>query len=159
MTYDLANPGLEVDNSAATAASKVPTGVPPFFEPFWYQDLTTNSIPVNWNGTNFQANGSIGVWLLHAHNASGTHSDVVTFLKPTVRSFSPSHGPVGTNVTITGTNFNAGTTVTFFNNKPATVTVLTSNTLIATVPAGAVTGPIKVSNAAGSTTAGNFTIP
>jgi len=40
------------------------------------------------------------------------------------------------------------------------VTVLTSNTLIATVPAGAVSGPIKVSNAAGSSTApGNFSIP
>jgi hypothetical protein len=160
MTYDLANPGLEVDNSSATAATKVPAGGAPFFEPFWYQDLTTNSVPVNWNGTNFQANGSVGVWLLHAHNGSGLRSDVVKFLKPTVSSFSPTHGPVGTNVTITGTNFNAGTTVTFFNNKAATVNVLTSTTLIATVPSGAVTGPIRVSNAAGSTTApGNFTIP
>jgi len=160
MTYDLANPGLEVDNGSAIAATKIPSGAPPFLEPFWYQDLTTNSIPVNWNGTNFQANGSVGVWLLHAHNGSGTRSDVVTFLKPTVSGFTPSHGPVGTNVTITGTNFNAGTTVKFFNNKTATVTVLTSNTLIATVPAGAVSGPIKVSNAAGSSTApGNFSIP
>ena len=150
LTYDLANPGLEVDNSSATASTKVPAGGAPFFEPFWYQDLTTNSVPVNWNGTNFQANGSVGVWLLHAHNGSGARSDVVTFLKPTVSSFSPTHGPVGTNVTITGTNFNAGTTVKFFNNKTATVNVLTSTTLIATVPAGAVTGPIKVSNAAGS---------
>lgn len=160
MTYDLANPGLEVDNSSAAALAKVPSGSPPFFEPFWYQDLTTNSVPVNWNGANFQANGSVGVWLFHAHNGSGLRSDVVKFLKPTVTGFSPTHGPVGTNVTITGTNFNAGTTVTFFNNKPATVTLITSNTLIAKVPAGAITGPIKVSNAAGSTTApGNFTIP
>ena len=52
-----------------------------------------------------------------------------------------------------------GTVVKFFNNKTASVNVLTSNTLVATVPAGAVTGPIKVSNAAGSSTApGNFTV-
>jgi subtilisin family serine protease len=146
MTYDLANPGLDTSGGA--------------LEPTWFFDLTTTSIPVNWNGTNFQNNGSLGVWLFHTHNGSGLRSDVVTFQKPTVTGFSPSHGPVGTNVTITGANFNAGTTVKFFNNKTATVTVLTSNTLIATVPAGAVTGPIKVSNAAGSSTApGNFSIP
>jgi hypothetical protein len=145
MTYDLANPGLDASGGA--------------LEPTWFTDLTTTSIPVNWNGANFQANGSLGVWLLHAHNGSGLHSDVVKFLKPTVTSFSPTSGPVGTNVTITGTNFNAGTSVTFFNNKPATVTLITSNTLIAKVPVGAITGPIKVSNAAGSSTApGNFTV-
>ena len=39
------------------------------------------------------------------------------------------------------------------------INVLTSNTLVATVPAGAITGPIRVSNAAGSSTApGNFTV-
>jgi hypothetical protein len=159
LTYDLANPGLEVDNSGAVAGvSKIPSAGS-FFEPFWYQDTTANSVPVNWNGTNFQANGSLGVWLFHAHNGSSLRSDVVKFLKPTVTSFSPTSGPVGTNVTITGTNFNAGTSVTFFNNKPATVTVITSNTLIAKVPVGAITGPIKVSNAAGSSTAiGNFTV-
>ena len=159
-TYDVANPGLDVSNSSAVAGvTTVSEGGGPFLEPFFYQDLPSNSIPVNYNGTNFRNNGSLGVMLLHMHNGDGARSDVVAFRKPTVTSFSPTSGPVGTNVTITGTNFSAGTTVKFFNNKTAVVNVLTSNTLIATVPAGAVTGPIKVSNAAGSTTApGNFTV-
>jgi hypothetical protein len=128
-------------------------------ENFMYKDLPTNSIPVNYNGTNFQNNGSLGVLLFHMHNSAGNRGEMVAFRKPTVTSFSPTSGPVGTNVTISGTNFNGGTGVKFFNNKIATVTVLTSNTLIAKVPVGAITGPIRVFNAAGSSTApGNFTV-
>jgi hypothetical protein len=144
MSYDLAKPGLAVSSS---------------LEPFFYTDLSTSSIPVNYNGTNFQANGSLGVMLLHMHNGDGNRSDVVAFRKPTVSGFSPTSGKVGAQITITGSNFGPGTVVKFFNNKVATVNVLTANTLVATVPAGAVTGPIRVSNAAGSTTApGNFTV-
>jgi hypothetical protein len=78
--YDLANPGLEVDNNGGVAGvAKIPSGSPPFREPFLYQDLSTNSIPVNFNSTNFQNNGSLGVLLLHMHNGDKTRSDVVTF--------------------------------------------------------------------------------
>jgi len=80
LLYDLAKPGLEVDNSGAVAGvAKIPSGSPPFREPFLYQDLSTNSIPVNFNATNFQNNGSLGVLLLHMHNGDGARSDVVTF--------------------------------------------------------------------------------
>jgi hypothetical protein len=158
MVYDLANPGLEVENSAVVAQT-VFSSSNDHVENFMYKDLPTNSIPVNYNGTNFQNNGSLGVLLFHMLNSAGNRGELVAFRKPTVSSFSPTSGPVGTNVTITGTNFNAGTGVKFFNNKIATVTVLTSNTLIAKVPVGAVTGPIRVFNAAGSSTApGNFTV-
>lgn len=158
LTYDLANPGLEVENSAIVAQT-VFSSSNDHVENFMYKDLPTNFIPVNYNGTNFQNNGSLGVLLFHMLNSAGNRGEMVTCRKPTVTSFSPTSGPVGTNVTITGTNFNSGTGVKFFNNKTATVTVITSNTLIAKVPAGAVTGPIKVFNACGSTTApGNFTV-
>ena len=158
--YDLANPGLEVDNSAAVAGvSKVPVGVAPFLEPFLYQDLVTNSIPVTYNGTNFGNNGSLGVWLLHMHNGDGNRSDAVSFLAPTITSFSPTHAKVGAFVTLTGSNYGPGTQVTFFNNVPATtVNVLTANTISVRVPAGAVSGPIRVSNAAGSSSKGGFTV-
>jgi hypothetical protein len=76
--YDLANPGLDVENSGgATGVNTVPSQSAPFFEPFWYQDLTKNSIPVNYNRANFLNNGSIGVWLFHAHNGNGNRSDIV----------------------------------------------------------------------------------
>jgi hypothetical protein len=157
--YDLANPGLETENSAAVAGvTKIPSSAT-FFEPFWYQDLTTNSIPVKWNGTNFQNNGSIGVWLFHTHDADGNRSDVVAFRAPTISSFSPTSAHVGDFITITGTNYNSGTTVTFFNNDNATnVNAITSTTISVQVPAGAISGPIRVSNAAGSAAKGGFTV-
>jgi hypothetical protein len=158
MVYDLANPGLEVDN-VGSLASVVFSSSNDHVENFMFKDLPTNFIPVNYNGTNFQNNGSLGVLLFHMHNAEGSRGELVAFRKPTVSGFSPTSGKVGANITITGTNFGPGTGVKFFNNKTAVVNVLTSNTLIATVPAGAITGPIRVFNAAGSSTApGNFTV-
>jgi hypothetical protein len=158
MTYDMANTGFEVENSASSA-QVVFSSTNDHVENFMFKDVPGNFVPVNYNGTNFQANGSLGVLLFHMHNSEGNRGEMVAFRKPTVTGFSPTSGPVGTNVTITGTNFNAGTGVKFFNNKTATVTLISANTLIAKVPVGAVTGPIKVFNAAGSSTApGNFTV-
>jgi subtilisin family serine protease len=139
LTYDMANPGLDVQDGG--------------FEPSFYPDLSAVSIPVNYNGTNFAQNGSLGMMLTHMHNGTGERSEVVVFAKPTILSFSPASGPIGTRVQISGTNFGPGTKVTFFNNKPATnVTVINSNTILATVPAGTISGNIRVSNAAGSST-------
>ena len=158
LTYDIANPGFEVDN-LGSLAQVVFSSSNDHVENFMFKDVPGNFVPVNYNGTNFQANGSLGVLLFHMHNSEGNRGELVAFRKPTVSGFSPTSGKVGAQITITGTNFNNGTGVKFFNNKTATVNVLTSNTLIATVPAGAVTGPIKVFNAAGSSTApGNFTV-
>jgi hypothetical protein len=148
---------LDVSSSLATSAKVQNPGA--LAEDFMYQDLPSNSITVNYNGTNFQNNGSQGVLLLHMHNGDGNRADVIAFRRPTITSFSPTSGKVGTQVTITGSNFGPGTVVKFFVNKTAATNVLTSNTLVATVPAGAVTGPITVSNAAGSSTSnGNFTV-
>lgn len=65
---------------------------------------------------------------------------------PTISSFNPSSGLVGSTVVITGTNFStvpANNTVRF-NGVPATVTNATSNSLTVTVPAGATSGLISV---------------
>jgi subtilisin family serine protease len=163
LTYDLANPGLEVENSAGTAGITTPS-VAPATEPFLFNDLAINSIMVNYNGTNFRANNSIGVLLFHMHNADGSRGEMVAFRKPTISGFSPSHGhgpPAATLVTITGANFGAGTNVDFHGTVVTTpVNVLTANTLVATVPAGATTGRIHVFNAAGtSTSQTNFSVP
>ena len=73
---------------------------------------------------------------------------------PTVTSFTPTSGVVGTTVTVTGTTFTGATTVTFnYGGTPAataTPTSVTATTLKAVVPAGAVTGPIAVTTAAGT---------
>ena len=65
---------------------------------------------------------------------------------PTVTSFSPTSGPIGTSVTITGTNFNTSAVANkvYFGGKKATVSTASSTQLVVTVPLGAAYGPITV---------------
>jgi hypothetical protein len=67
---------------------------------------------------------------------------------PTISTFSPASGPVGTSVDITGTNFGATMTdnIVFFGATKATVTNITATTLTVTVPAGATYQRISVLN-------------
>ncbi|MCZ8216782.1 MAG: IPT/TIG domain-containing protein, partial [Cyclobacteriaceae bacterium] len=66
--------------------------------------------------------------------------------KPTITSFSPLQGVVGTSVTITGTNFSttAADNVVKFNNTTATVASASTTSLTVSVPTGATSGNISV---------------
>jgi IPT/TIG domain len=92
---------------------------------------------------------------------SGTATSVTDFVvggAPTITSFTPTSGPVGTVVRITGTNF-TGATAVKFNGVSATFTVNSGTKITATVPTGATTGKISVTTPAGTTTsATNFTV-
>ena len=70
---------------------------------------------------------------------------------PAVTSFTPTTGPVGTSVTITGTGLGSATSVKF-NGKAATITSNTGTQIVTKVPAGATTGPITVTTAGGTAT-------
>ncbi|HAS43237.1 MAG TPA: hypothetical protein DCS93_22345 [Microscillaceae bacterium] len=65
---------------------------------------------------------------------------------PTITGFSPASGPVGTEVTIQGYNFEAiaANNLVKFNGTTAAVTNATANELKVTVPTGATTGRITV---------------
>jgi hypothetical protein len=77
---------------------------------------------------------------------------------PTITSFTPTFGPVGTSVTITGTNLTGATSVKF-NGTTATITSNSATQIVTTVPAGATTGPISVTTANGTAdSATNFTV-
>lgn len=67
---------------------------------------------------------------------------------PTITSFTPSSGPIGTSVTITGTNFNttAANNVVYFGAVKANVTNANSTELTVTVPTGATYAPITVTD-------------
>ncbi len=70
---------------------------------------------------------------------SGSLANGFTYIgQPTVTSVSPNNGPVagGTAVTITGTNFAAGATVTFGSAAATNVVVVNSTTITAKTPAG-----------------------
>jgi PKD repeat protein len=67
-----------------------------------------------------------------------------------ITSFTPSTGGTGTSVTINGVGFNSGSTVKFGSAAAGSVTHVSSTQLKATVPAGAVTAPISVTNTTGT---------
>jgi len=94
-------------------------------------------------------------------SASGVSSTPYTFNtvpSPSITSFTPASGPVGTVVTITGTNF-TGTSAVAFNGVPASFTVMSATSLKATVPGGATTGKVSVTTANGTaTSSSNFTV-
>ena len=77
---------------------------------------------------------------------------------PTISSFTPANGCIGSSVVITGTNFTAATAVAF-NGTSATFTVNSNVQITATVPAAATTGAVTVTNSGGTaTSATNFTV-
>jgi hypothetical protein len=78
---------------------------------------------------------------------------------PTVDSFDPTSGPVGTQVVITGTGFTGATEVSFGGTAAPGFTIDSDVQITVSVPAGATTGPITVTNPDGpGSSATNFTV-
>jgi hypothetical protein len=76
----------------------------------------------------------------------------VTGSTPAISGFAPASGPVGTSVVLSGTGF-SGATAVAFNGTAATGFVVNSdNQITVSVPAGATTGTISVTNAGGTAT-------
>jgi uncharacterized repeat protein (TIGR01451 family) len=86
--------------------------------------------------------------------------DFVVSGRPFIRSFTPRFGRDGfTQVTIEGLNFTGVTGVGFNGKSVSGIATPAQNHLLVTVPAGATTGLITVTNASGSgASAENFTI-
>ena len=106
------------------------------------------------------------VYVSGSSTGIGTSSDYTTIKygpgtpasPPTIASFTPASGAVGTGVTITGSNF-VGVSAVSFHLTPASFTTLSSTQIQATVPPGASTGRIRVTTASGTATSGgDFTV-
>ncbi len=90
---------------------------------------------------------------------SGTSGSSLTIQPPpAITSFGPGSGPVGTPVTITGTNL-GGTVGVQLGSVVTVPTSVGATSVTFTVPPGAVTGTIKVLTTSGAaTSAGTFTV-
>ena len=76
---------------------------------------------------------------------------------PTLTNLSPSNGPIGTSVTITGTNL-TGTTSVSFNGSSASLVVNSTTQLTATVPGGATTGLATATTPGGTSNGITFSV-
>jgi IPT/TIG domain-containing protein len=78
---------------------------------------------------------------------------------PKITSFSPTSGPVGTSVAITGNSFTGTTQVTFGGVAATSFQVINDTQVDALAPAAAATGKISVTTPGGTgTSATNFTL-
>ncbi|RYY09148.1 MAG: hypothetical protein EOO36_22730, partial [Cytophagaceae bacterium] len=78
---------------------------------------------------------------------------------PTITSFTPASGLVGTQVTVTGTDFTGATAVALGGTAVVTYTVVNATTLTFNVPAGAAPGFITITTPGGvATSSAAFTV-
>ena len=91
---------------------------------------------------------------------TGKLSSLQTFIiLPSVLSFSPTSGKVGSSVVITGGGLTGASKVTFGGVKATSYTVNSASQVTATVPIGAITGKIAITAPAGTaTSSGTFTV-
>lgn len=80
-------------------------------------------------------------------------------ITPAIKSFTPTSGPVGTSVVITGTSLQQASAVKFGGTAATIFTVNSDTQVTATVPAGAVTGKISITTPGGTAnSSGIFTV-
>jgi concanavalin A-like lectin/glucanase superfamily protein/IPT/TIG domain-containing protein len=95
-----------------------------------------------------------------AGSATSATFTVTTSTLPVISGFTPTSGPVGTSVTIAGSNFTGATAVNIGNVAAASFVVNSATQITAAVKSGASTGPITVTTPAGTDTSApqNFTV-
>ena len=103
-----------------------------------YEVLTTASTPSTSSSHGIVITGGGTPW---SKNATAS---------PSISSFTPSSGPVGTTITITGTGLNGVTVVRLNFEDMASVTGVSPTSVTAVVQSGATSGPIYIENSYGA---------
>lgn len=101
--------------------------------------ISTISVPV-------PAGATTGNVVVTVGGVASNGASFTVLPTPTITSLTPASGPVGTSVTIAGTNFAAsqGTSTVTFNGTVATPTNWNATSIAAPVPNGATTGNVVV---------------
>jgi hypothetical protein len=121
------------------------------------------AVPTSWT-TQFttSANASTGIASVNGLSSTGsaiTFTGTELTAPPTITSFTPTARQIGGAVTIRGSLFTGASAVSFNGTAQVTYTVVDDTTITTTVPTGATTGPVSVTNAFGTgTSATNFII-
>ena len=119
---------------------------------------------ISWNDTSIMATVPTGattgnvVVTVGSNTSNGVKFTLVP--SPSISGLSPTSGPVGMNVTISGANFGSsqGSSSLTFNGVLATPTSWVAGTINTPVPPGASTGPVLVTVGNGSSAGVTFTV-
>ena len=123
----------------------------------------TAATPTSWSATSIAvpvpsaaSSGNVAV------TVSGVASNGTNFTvtSPSISSLSPSSGPAGTSVTISGSNFGStqGSSTVTFNGTAATPTSWSATSIVVPVPSGAATGNVVVTTGTYSSNGVSFTV-
>ncbi|WP_400194333.1 FG-GAP-like repeat-containing protein [Hymenobacter sp. B81] len=118
---------------------------------------TVGAFPVQVVATDFDNDGDLDFATSNGRvspTAGNTLSVRLNTAAVALTSFTPTSGPVGTPVTLTGTGFTGATRVALNGTAASQFTVVSATQITATVPAGATSGAIAVTTPAGSATSG-----
>ncbi len=125
----------------------------------------TAGTPTSWSGTSITVAVPIGattgnVLVMVGGVASNGVNFTVTAAAPNISSLSQTSGPVGTAITIAGTNFGAaqGTSTVTFNGTAGTPTSWSGTSITVAVPIGATTGNVLVTVGGAASNGVNFTV-
>ena len=124
-------------------------------------DYATGPNPANAVFGDVNQDGRLDIVTANAGNGTGTTASVLLGLAtaPTLVSFTPSSGPGGTSVVLTGTGFTGATAVAFNGTAAPGFMVNSPTQITVSVPTGASTGTISVTTPGGTaTSAGAFTV-
>jgi hypothetical protein len=117
------------------------------------------------NGAEYNQTINGDHYFLQREYSNATHTCIQTYQiqgggsAPTVTSFNPTSGPVGTAVDVQGTNFTGATSVKFNGTADPSFVVNSSSDISAHVPTGATSGTISVTTPNGTgTSSTSFTV-
>ena len=124
----------------------------------------TTATAQNWNATTIMvpvpAGATTGPVVVTVGGVPSNGVNFTVIPAPSISSISPTSGPLGTSVTITGTNFGStqGTSSVTFNAIAGAPTSWSSTSIVVPVPNGATTGNVVVTVAGTPSNGVSFTV-
>jgi hypothetical protein len=124
----------------------------------------TDATPTMWSASSIivpvPTNATTGNVVVTVGGGASNGVSFTVVPTPNITNLSPSNGPVGTSVTIAGSNFGTaiGTSTVRFNGTPATPTTWSATSLVVPVPAGATTGSVVVTVGGVASNGASFTV-
>ena len=124
----------------------------------------TNATPSSWSATSIvvpvPAGATTGSVMVTVAGVASNALPYTVAVPPSLTNLSPTSGPVGTSVTLSGANFGAtkGTSSVTFNGTPATPASWSATSIVVPVPAGATSGNVVVTVGGMATNGIAFTV-
>jgi RHS repeat-associated protein len=158
-----------ISPSSAVIGSQVTISGTGFGTPQGYGTVTFNGVPstqLAWNDTQIIAavpsGAKTGPVLVTVGSPSGLPSNnnfVFTLPNPVISAASPSSGGYGTQVTVSGSGFGNSQGTIAFNGSTAVIQSWSDTQITTSVPVGASTGPIVVTNGGVNSNGETFIVP